>query len=173
RRFKLKTIQELIKLSFKKVDAFTGADALNYKNVAIVIIVAPSMSAFIPCAIEVAETAGELILLLAIDKLRFYILATVNSRIVIDTMKAILIMSVGSFLSLTHTLDPVNQVGELRSMSYDTDFEKNVDNHIGKTHKPGDPILISSSDNSDTKTNSILSYNEWRAQQEKRWAYCG
>ncbi|CAG8733063.1 8891_t:CDS:2, partial [Gigaspora margarita] len=55
--------------------------AKHYKSVAIGIIVAPSMSAFNPSAIKAAETADDLILLSAIDKLRFYILhATVNSR---------------------------------------------------------------------------------------------
>ncbi|CAG8840533.1 15238_t:CDS:2, partial [Gigaspora margarita] len=137
-QFELKTIQKLIKLGFKKVDAFTGAGkecihlgiestswplsyngersplsvidvpeglvlfcvrkdlfdrkitythcemthrcTKHYKNVAIGIIIAPSMSAFTSSAIEVAKMAGELILLLAIDKLRFYILhATINS----------------------------------------------------------------------------------------------
>ncbi|KAF0492586.1 hypothetical protein F8M41_021607 [Gigaspora margarita] len=131
RRFELKTVQELIKLGFKKVDAFTGAGkeymhlggkndkgrdilcqvagvtfviqcknwtgsnkinreityahcevtrrcAKHYKSVAIGIIVAPSMSAFTPSAIKAAETADDLILLSAIDKLRLH--ATVNSR---------------------------------------------------------------------------------------------
>ncbi|CAG8537002.1 4216_t:CDS:2 [Dentiscutata heterogama] len=105
-------------------------------------------------------------------------------------------MSVGPFLSPTHTLEPVNQVGEckpspalhaliwksshcqseineltfptnsVQSTSYNVVFEKNDDNYKGRIHEPGDPTPISS-DNSDTKPNSILSFDEWRAQQEK------
>ncbi|CAG8753325.1 28537_t:CDS:2, partial [Dentiscutata erythropus] len=105
-------------------------------------------------------------------------------------------MSVGPFLSPTHTLDPVNQVGEckpspalhaliwksshcqseitelmpptnsVQSTSYNAVFEKNDGNYERKIHEPGDPTPVSS-DNSDTKPNSILSFDEWRAQQEK------
>ncbi|RIB28932.1 hypothetical protein C2G38_2156788 [Gigaspora rosea] len=82
--FELKAIEELIKLGFKKVDALEyihlggrndkGRDILCQVNgITFVIqcknwtgnnkIIAPSMSAFTPGAVEAAETADELILL--------------------------------------------------------------------------------------------------------------